>query len=148
VAPSARKVPAEVKSITVALARTTEQETVFQPGQETLVPIWKAGVEEALNTAAVFRDDSPTKVSVSVKILKIDVPGFGGEMTVTVAALYQVTDRASGNVLYSQRLETQGVVPLGFAFLGLARAREAFNRAVQANIASFVESVATMKTAL
>jgi len=144
ISPSARKVPAEVKSITVALARANEQETVFQPGQETLTPIWKVGLEEALNAAAIFRDDSSTKVAIAVKILKVNVPALGGDFTVTAAALYQVTDRATGSTLYSERLETTGTTPLGFAFLGLARAREAVNRAVQANIAKFIATVPNM----
>ena len=145
---SARKVPAEVKSITVALARAQEQETIFQPGQETLTPIWKTALEEALNNSAIFQDDASTKVSVAVKILKIDVPALGVTFPVTTAALYQVVNRQTGAVLYSERIETVGTVPSDFAFLGLARARESVNRSVQANIARFVERVPSIQVPL
>lgn len=141
ITPSSQKVDAEVKSITVALARADEQETVFEPGQETLTPIWKNGLEEALDKAAVFRDDAARKVSINVKILKTDIPPVGLSFTATTAALYTVTDRATGTPLFSERIETAGTTPTGFSFLGVARAREAVNRAVQANIASFVERV-------
>lgn len=146
ITPSPEKVQAEVKSITVALARADEQETVFQPGQETLTPVWKTGLEEALDKAAVFRDDAPRKVSINVKILKTEVPSIGISFTVTAAALYTVTDRATGKPLFSERIETKGTTPADFAFLGLARAREAVNRAVQANIARFVERVPSIAT--
>lgn len=142
---SARKVPAEMRSITVALARAEEQETVFQPGQETLTPLWKTALEEALNNSAAFQDDAPTKVSVAVKILKVDVPGVGITFPVTTAALYQVVNRANGAVLYSERIETVGTTPSNFAFLGLARARESVNRSVQANISRFTDKVPSIQ---
>ena len=145
---SPRKVPAEVRSITVSLARAEEQETVFQPGQETLTPVWKTGLEEALNNAAVFQDDTPTKVSISVKVLKVAVPPIGISFTVMTAALYQVTDRATGAVLFSERIETEGTTPSDFAFLGLARAREAVNRSVQANIARFIQAAPAIRIPL
>lgn len=138
---SPRKVLAEVKSITVVLARADEQETVFQPGQETLTPLWKTALEEALNNSAVFQDEATTKVSVAVKILRVEIPGVGLTFPVTTAALYQVVNRQSGAVLYSERIETIGTTPVNFAFLGIARARESVNRSVQANIARFIESV-------
>ena len=148
ITPSPVKVDAEVKSITVALARADEQETVFQPGQETLTPIWKNGLEEALDKAAVFRDDAARKVSINVKVLKVEVPPLGLSFTVTAAALYTVRDRASGTALFSERIETIGTTPTGFSFLGIARAREAVNRAVQANIARFIERVPSIGRAL
>lgn len=139
--PASRKLPVEARSITVAIARPDEQETVFAAGQETLTPIWKTALEEALNRSAVFQDDAPRKVSVAVTVLKVNVPAFGVTFPVDTAARYQIINRATGATLYERRIETQGTVPSDFSFIGVARARESVNRSVQANIAEFVKSL-------
>ncbi len=40
--------------------------------------MWQNALTEALNKMAVFRDDAPVKLSLSVKILAIDIPSFRG----------------------------------------------------------------------
>ena len=148
ISPSERKVFAEVKSVTVAFAAAEEQERKFDPGDEIIAPIWKTALEEALNRSAIFQDDSKRKISISVKIIKIYFPPFGMEFTTTTAAVYQVLDRLSGAVLYSERIESIGTTPSNFAFLGVARARESVNRSVQANITKFISCVSLMRLGL
>lgn len=141
VGPTAHKVPAELRSINVSVARPDEQLGMLQAGHETLAPIWKSALEDALNRMAVFQDDAPRKVSVSAKILKIDVPGMGASFTTNTAARYEVIDRATGGLIYTKQIEAEGTTPMDFAFLGVARARESVNRSVQNNIALFLKDM-------
>lgn len=77
VGPTTHKVPAELRSINVSMARPDEQLGMLQAGYEVLTPIWKSALEDALNRMALFQDDAPRKVSISAKILRVDVPGMG-----------------------------------------------------------------------
>lgn len=146
--PSSQRVAAEVKSVTVSLARADEQESMFQAGDELITPSWKAALDEALNKAAIFQDDAQRKVSIAVKVLRVNFPPFAMNFTTTSVAVYQVLDRSSGAVLYAERIQTTGTAPSDFAFLGVARARESVNRSVQANIAEFISKVGSMGAGL
>jgi hypothetical protein len=126
------------------MARPDEQQGQLKAGMETITPYWKTSVEEALNRMAIFQDDAQKKVSLSIKVLKIDVPNFGAEMTTDVAARYELIDRASGGVIYATDINSSGTTPADFAFLGLARARESVNRAVQNNILQFLQALETI----
>ena len=41
-------------------------------------------------------------------------------------------------MLFSQEIFSEGTVPMGYAFMGVTRAVESWNRAVRNNIATFV----------
>jgi hypothetical protein len=144
VGPSATKIPAEAKSITVSMARPDEQTGQLRAGNETIAPYWKTSLEEALNKMAIFQDDAPKKVSLSVKVLKLDVPGGGSSMTTDAGARYELIDRSNGAVIFTTDINTSGTTPADFAFLGLARARESVNRAVQNNILQFLQALQTV----
>jgi hypothetical protein len=145
VGPSATHIPAEVKSITVSMARPDEQTgNPLQAGNETIAPFWKTSLEEALNTMTIFRDDAPKKVSISVKVLKIDMPIAGFSMTTDVGARYEILDRTDGAIIYTANINTSGTTPLDFAFAGVARLRESVNRAVQNNILQFLQALQTV----
>lgn len=145
VGPSATHIPAEVKSITVSMARPDEQTGhPLQAGNETIAPFWKTSLEEALNTMTIFQDDASKKVSLSVKVMKIDIPTAGFSMTTDVGARYEILDRSNGAVIYTANINTSGTTPADFAFLGIARARESVNRAVQNNILQFLQALQTV----
>jgi len=145
VGPSRVHIPAEVKSITVSMARPDEQTSrPLRAGNETIAPYWKAAIEEALNKMVIFQDDAPKKVSLSVKVLKIDTPTAGISMTTDVGARYEILDRGNGAVIFTTDINTRGTTPGDFAFLGLARARESVNRAVQNNILQFLQALETV----
>src|SRR6266851_4054019 len=101
VGPSATKIPAEAKSITVSMARPDEQTGQLRAGNETIAPYWKTSLEEALNKMAIFQDDAPKKVSLSVKVLKMDVPGAGISMTTDTGARYEIIDRSNGSIIFT-----------------------------------------------
>jgi len=142
---SQRKIDAEMKSMTVTIARPDEKTGDLPIGMEQMVPqLWQTALTEALNKMAVFQDDATKKVNVSVKILKLDVPGAGASFTTETAARYEITDRKTGDIIFTQDISASGTTPFDYAFMGIARARESINRAVQNNITQFLQSLETV----
>jgi hypothetical protein len=132
---SEKKVDAELKSITVSLASPEEKKGDIPAGAEVAPPMWEAALEEALNRMAIFQDDANTKVNLSVKVLALDMPAFGASMTTKSIARYEIINRSTGDIIYTQEIAADGVVPFNYAFMGIVRARESLNRSVQQNIA-------------
>ena len=56
--------------------------------------LWKSTLEDALIRMAVFKDDSPRKLSLIVKILELDLRSLGFNARTT--ARYQLVDRNTG----------------------------------------------------
>jgi hypothetical protein len=144
---SQKKIDAELKSMTVTIARPDEKTGELPVGMETIVPqLWQTALTESINKMAIFQDDAIKKVNVSVKILKLNIPGGGFSMTTETAARYEITDRKNGDIIYTQDISSEGVVPMDYAFLGLTRQRESINRAVQNNITQFLQALETIDT--
>ncbi|MEA0762089.1 hypothetical protein VDP62_12495, partial [Xanthomonas campestris pv. campestris] len=112
--------------------------------QHEIPDMWENALTEALNRMAIFRDDAPRKLSLSVKILAIDIPSFGASMTTKTIARYELIDRANGSIVYTQDVSASGTVPAGYAFAGVIRARESVNRSAQNNIALFLQALETV----
>lgn len=141
---SNKKIDAEVKAITVTLARPDEKKGDMPLGIEGVTGFWKEALQESLDRMAIFKDDAKTKVSIQVKILAFDIPNFGLEMTSKAIARYEIIDRATGSIIYTQEIASTGVVPVSHAFIGAIRARESINRAAQNNIKQFLQAVETI----
>jgi hypothetical protein len=142
---SQKKIDAEMKSMTVTIARPDEKTGELPVGMEQMVPqLWQTALTEALNKMAIFQDDASKKVNVSVKILKLAPPGAGASMTTDTAARYEITDRKTGDIIFTQDISASGTTPFDYAFLGVARARESINRAVQNNITQFLQALETV----
>ena len=142
---SQKKIDAELKSMTVSIARADEKTGDLPAGMETIVPqLWQTALQEALNRMAVFTDDARTKVNLSVKILKLDVPNAGITFETSTAARYEVIDRRNGDIIYTQDIISTGVVPFDYAFAGITRSRESINRSVQNNITQFLQALETV----
>ena len=149
---SQKKLDAEVRSLTVSMGRPDELTgpleyimaesagTQLGTGGE-FTNIWKNSIQEALDRMVIFRDDVNQKISISVKILKIDTPSAGAEMTTNIDAKYEIIDRSNGDIIYSRNIQSTGVVPFSYALLGFIRARESVNRAVQNNITTFLQDL-------
>lgn len=138
---SQKKIDAELKSLTVSLARPDEQKGDIMAGMEVVTPIWRTSLQEALDHMAIFKDSSSNTVSLNVKVLALDVPSFGISMTTKTIARYEIINRANGDIIYTQDIESTGVVPASYAFAGYVRARESINRAVQNNITQFLQAL-------
>lgn len=142
---SETRLDAELKSITVTLARPDEKTGQLPAEAQHEVPqMWQTALVEALNRMAIFNDNSTRKLSLSVKVLKIDVPEFGAGMTTETAARYEIIDRETGGIVYTQDISSNGVVPFDYAFVGAIRARESVSRSVQNNISQFLQALETV----
>lgn len=141
---STKKIDAEVKAITVTLARPDEKKGDMPLGIEGITNFWKESLQESLDRMAIFKDDSKNKVSIQVKILAFDIPSFGLEMSSKSIARYEIIDRNTGGIIYTQEFSAEGIVPVSHAFMGVTRARESINRAAQNNIKQFLQAIETI----
>lgn len=142
---SSKKIDAELKSMTVGIARADEKTGDLPAGMEVLVPqLWQSSLQESLNKMAIFTDDASSKVNLSVKILKLNIPSAGAGMTTETGARYELTDRKSGAIIFTQDISSKGEVPWDYAFAGVTRQRESINRSVQNNIAQFLQALQTV----
>jgi len=155
---SQKKINAEMKSLTVSVARPDEKTGELDlrmvsldmngsggtSGDLATPQLWQAALTEALNRMAIFQDDAAKKVNLSVKILKLDVPNGGISFTTLATARYEIMDRKNGDLIYSQDISSSGTTPADYAFLGMARMRESINRAVQNNISQFLQALETV----
>lgn len=141
---STKKIDAEVKTITVTIARPDEAKGDLPMGIEGIAGFWKESLQEALDRMAIFKDDAHNKLSIQVKILAFNVPSFGASMTSASIARYELIDRATGSIIYTQDISAEGVVPFDHAFIGVTRARESINRAAQNNIKLFLQALETV----
>jgi hypothetical protein len=132
----AERKPAELGSLTVGFAPQAQSRKI--ESDHAVPPIWKEALQDAFDRSLIFTDDAPMKVNVSVRIVEANAPEFGAEMKTTVAAIYEIVDRSNGDIILSQEVRTQGIVPFDYAFVGTVRARESANRAVRNNIAEFL----------
>jgi hypothetical protein len=141
---SSIKIDAELKSITVTVSSPEEAAGKIDPGIGVHTGLWKTALEEAFNKMAIFKDDSPKKVSLVVKIIKFEVPGWGAEMTAQASARYEIIDRSNGSIIFTTDISASGVVPWDYAFTGQVRAFESINRSVQNNIIQFLQVLETV----
>lgn len=145
---SEHRLDAEVRSITVTYGRPDEQIGqidffVFGEGSNVSIA-WKTALEEALNRMLLFTDGGSKTVSISVKILKLYVPIFGISPTAKSVARYEIIDRTNGDVIFSQDVSSSGTTPLTYAWDQTVLVRESVNRAVQNNIALFLQAAETI----
>lgn len=129
----------ELKSLTVGFAPQNQQGKV--EANASIPPVWKEALQDAINRSLVFKDDVPTKVNISVRITEFDIPAGGIDMKTSVSAIYEIVDRGTGDLLFTQKISSVGVVPFDYAFVGAVRAVESWNRAVRNNIADFINLV-------
>lgn len=101
---SQKKIDAEIKSLTVSLARPDEQKGDITAGMEAITPIWRESLQEALDRMTIFRDSSPNTVSLNVKVLALDVPAFGVSMTTKEGANKQVISSQADSLIKISRI--------------------------------------------
>jgi hypothetical protein len=139
--PSHSKIDADLRGVTVSLANPGET-TGHMPSDGALAaPIWRDALQDSINKSGLFDDDSHRRVNIAVKVLKIDIPEMGITFETAAEARYQIIDRKDGAVLFDQVIPSTGTVPPDWAFAGVIRRRESINRAVQNNIATFMNSL-------
>jgi hypothetical protein len=130
---------AELISMTVGFAPQAQQKKV--EANATIPPVWKEALQDAINRSLIFQDDASKKINLSVRISEFDIPGAGFSMTTKVTAIYEIVDRSNGDLLFAQEISSEGVVPTDYAFAGVTRMVESWNRAVRNNIADFINTL-------
>lgn len=149
-AASPKKIDAELKSLTVTIAQANEKSGVLdflsvnvRAGNpalgEVMVPqLWQTSLVEALNKMAIFQDDAIKKVSLSVKIVKFNTLSAGLSFITESSALYEIIDRKTGDIVFSQVISASGKSPEDAAFDGHIRRQESINQSVQKNLSQFL----------
>ena len=136
VGPVSNRKNADLKSLTVGFAPQSQQSKV--EANASIPPVWKEGLQDAINRSLLFRDDGERKVNLSVRITEFDIPSAGVSMKTKVSAIYEIVDRGTGDLLFAEKVTSEGVVPFDYAFVGVVRMVESWNRAVRNNIADFL----------
>ena len=152
-----KKIDAELKSLTVSVAQKGEATGSFDfqsaslgdsnPSEAATAQIipqqWQASLIEAVNTMAIFQDDATKKVNLSVKILKIQMDIFAVPNKVTTTeARYEITDRKTGDLIYTQNITSTGVINISTCLSTCIR--QSLNLAVQNNILQFLQALETV----
>lgn len=144
---STHKIDADAKSVSVSAApeqeRTGDVEIGFAGNQyeDTFRQTFKDSLEEAIAVSGIFNDLSQTKVSIFAKIKKFDTPSIGITFPTECEVSYQIQDRGTGRIIYSEVIKSVGECEASYAFTGYTRATEARNRSVRNNIRLFIESL-------
>jgi len=145
---SSTKLDAELKSLTVSVARPDEATGEIDPGIGVHTGLWKTSLEEAFNRMAIFKDDSPRKVSLAVKILKLGVPRFGAGMTTHASARYEIIDRSDGSIIFTTDISASGEGRFKFDIFADdpvgSQSVDGINRSVQKNIIQFLQALETV----
>ena len=156
---SSTKLDAELKSLTVSIASPGEATGEIRPfsfvrpyGEFQPYPVslyaglWKTALEEAFNRMAIFKDDSPKKVALAVKILKFQtISAFPAAHT---SARYEIIDRSDGSIIFTTDISTSGegpykLEPFADDAVG-SRSVDGINRSVQKNIIQFLQALETV----
>ncbi|PJG86615.1 UDP-N-acetylglucosamine acyltransferase [Conservatibacter flavescens] len=143
----AQKINSELKTISVSIATKEEQKGELQVGfmgndyEQSFKTTFKDSLEDSFARTAIFSDDASNKLSLSAKILRFETPGMGFTFDTKLLVRYDFIDRKKGISQYVTEIESDGSVPLDYAFMGAIRATEARNRAVKANIQKLINDL-------
>jgi hypothetical protein len=133
---------AMVSTSVTAASKTDRKGPIDIAGAENdITSMWKTALDDTILRMAIFRDDSSNKLSLAVKILKVDMPGAGFAMTTGTIARYELINRNTGDIVFSTEIETDGRVPMGDNFVGAIRARNSLSLSVQNNITTFLQQL-------
>lgn len=148
------KAPADLRTISVTIAQPSEQtgkkvklgeQVLRAPAWANVPQHWKNGLENALIRANAFDASSEKKVAILVKVLEYWQPSAAFNFETTVTAQYDILDTGDGSIVFTSTVSSVGKVETGYAFLGLTRALESQNRAVQENIIQFISQLESAK---
>jgi uncharacterized lipoprotein YajG len=137
---STQKVNAQLGEVLVSIAPVSEQQGYMRPEVQALVPMWRESVMDSLTRSQVFTVGATQKMDVRVKIIQLSQtrnPDLG--VSTTAVASYEVIDSATGEVKWVRGISSSSTVSYQQEPVQSARDRVSLNRAIQANIAQFVQ---------
>ena len=140
---SQRKLNAALISTVVTVAPKSEMRGKVQiAGAEAdVTSLWKSALDDTLLRTAIFRDSSPRRVTLAVKVLQLDKSGMLGYGFDSVAR-YELIDRNTGQIIFTKVIEAHGHAK---DYVGVNRVRNAASRSVQENIMNFVQELQSAK---
>jgi len=149
VVPTTRKIDADLRSITITIAEAKEQKGEVQVGfggnvyEQSFKQAFKTALEEGLARSAIFSDLSSRKVSLAARVLRFQSPKMSARFKTEMIVRYEILDRNSGSVIYSNEVASTGEVSMNYAFLGAARWAEARNITVRQNVKNLIADLET-----
>lgn len=151
VLPAKNKVEAELKTLTVSIAKEEERLGETQVGffgnqyEASFKQTLKDAIEEALTKSAVFNDLATKKVSLTAKVMQFQSPSAGVSFETKAIIRYEIFDRKDGKLIFRRDIASTGSVPGDYAFMGAIRYTEARNRAMRENVTQFINSLEELK---
>jgi len=149
IVPSQTKVDADVKTITVSIAKENERLGETQVGffgnvyEQSFKTALQDALEEVIARTAIFNDLSERKISLIAKVMKFQTPGAGINFKTEAIIRYELVDRNSGATIFKKDITSTGSVPGNYAFLGSIRYTEARNISVRDSITQFILALET-----
>ena len=137
--PNVTQKDVELKSITVGYVAKTRGVTIET--NHLVPPAWETALEDAINRTLIFGDDKDRNITISVRIDHFDLPAAGFAMVSDCGAIYEIIDRSSGEIIFTQSIRTSGTTPMDYAFAGVIRMQESINRCARNNISSFISQL-------
>lgn len=124
-------------------------------GGKSTNPLWvskvgndgfKQALEESLRNAMLLSNSGQSsKYTLDAKLLSLDQPVAGLDMTVTAAVEYTLTERATQKVLYSKIISTPYTATFSDSAIGFIRIKIANEGAIHENIRSVIEALNQLK---
>lgn len=138
---SRKKIDAELKFISVTMQNPLERSGPPVLILEREIPsLLQRSLKDALDKNLIFKDQSNKKVDVIAKIFKLNLPHSGITMTTEVGVKYEIIDRKTEEVLFSQNIFSLGSASMEY-ITGAARSEESINRAIRSNITLFLQKI-------
>ena len=100
-------------------------------------------VKESLAEQGLLSEDG--KYQLEVKMININQPLFGIDMTVTTHVQYSLTDTKSNSIIMDELIVAPHTATMGDAFVGVKRLRLANEGAGKKNIELFLKKLSTLK---
>ena len=123
-------------NVTVASGEEATGKLNTAGAEADVASLWKSTLDDALIRMAMFRDESPNKLSLIVQIRELDLRSLGFDARTT--ARYQLLDRNTGKTVFSTDIQTNGHAS---DYVGVDRTRKSASRSVQANIEEFLRQI-------
>jgi len=140
---SQSKVDAALVSTIVTVAPKSEMKGKVEiaGAEANVTSLWKSALDDTLLRTAIFRDSSPRRITLAVKVLQLSQSGVLGYGFESVAR-YELIDRNTGQTVFTRDVEAHGHAK---DYVGNNRVRNAASRSVQENIMNFVQELQSAK---
>jgi hypothetical protein len=118
-------------------------------------PLWKSEIDnasfraallESLRAAGLLAEKEGAPFVAQVRLVKLDQPAVGFNMTVISVVHYTVKDVRTGATIVDEDIMAAHTATVGEAFAGVKRLRLANEGAARKNIATFIERLNAIRS--